>query len=116
MLQCRSRRVAWANLFARAHPIADTGKLLLAHATHQIMCVGALVHRQHTKAAFGRNQIAEEGTEGHRDVGTQGREDVDLSSRREFLRSSLRPFLRNFIVCQEATPKNMRAKRKQVSK
>jgi len=32
----RLRWVAWANLFARAHPIADTGKLSLAHATHQI--------------------------------------------------------------------------------
>ncbi len=30
-------------MFARAHPIADTGKLSLAHATHQITCVGALV-------------------------------------------------------------------------
>ena len=27
------RWVAWANLFARAYPIADTGKLSLAHAT-----------------------------------------------------------------------------------
>ncbi len=36
------RWVAWANLFARAHPLADTGKLSLAHATHQITCVGAL--------------------------------------------------------------------------
>ena len=27
-------RVAWANLFARVHPIAATGKLSLAHATH----------------------------------------------------------------------------------
>ncbi|MCH9002236.1 MAG: amidohydrolase family protein [Planctomycetes bacterium] len=34
--------MAWANLFARAHPIADTGKLSLAHATRQITCVGAL--------------------------------------------------------------------------
>ena len=33
--------VAWANLFARAYPIADTGKLSLAHATHQITFVGA---------------------------------------------------------------------------
>ncbi len=38
------RWVAWANLFARAHPIADTGKLSLAHATHQITCVGTLGH------------------------------------------------------------------------
>ena len=26
---------------ARAYPIADAGKLALAHATHQITCVGA---------------------------------------------------------------------------
>ncbi|MCH9001940.1 MAG: hypothetical protein IIC02_05140 [Planctomycetes bacterium] len=35
--------MAWANLFAHAHPIADTGKLSLAHATHQITCDKALV-------------------------------------------------------------------------
>ncbi len=35
------RWVAWANLFARVYPIADTGKLWLAHATHYITCVGA---------------------------------------------------------------------------
>ena len=28
------RWVAWANLFARAHPITDTVKLSLPHATH----------------------------------------------------------------------------------
>ncbi|MCH9001754.1 MAG: hypothetical protein IIC02_04200 [Planctomycetes bacterium] len=27
--------MAWANLFARGHPIADTGKLSLAHATQR---------------------------------------------------------------------------------
>ena len=31
--------------FARAHPIADMGKLSLAHATHQITRVGALATR-----------------------------------------------------------------------
>ena len=34
--------VAWANLFARAHSITDTGKLSLAHGTHQITCDEAL--------------------------------------------------------------------------
>ena len=37
------RWVAWANLFARAHPIAATGKLSLAHAAHQITWVGVPV-------------------------------------------------------------------------
>ncbi len=36
------RWVAWANLIARAFPIADTGKLSLAHATRQFTCVGVL--------------------------------------------------------------------------
>ena len=35
--------VAWANLFARACPITDTGKLSLVHATHHITCDEALV-------------------------------------------------------------------------
>ena len=34
--------VAWANSFARALPIAYTGKLSLAHGTHQVTCVNAL--------------------------------------------------------------------------
>ncbi len=35
------RRVAWANSFARALPMACTGKLPLAHATHPFTCVAA---------------------------------------------------------------------------
>ncbi len=36
------RGVAWANSFARALPIACTGKLPLTQTTHQITCVGPL--------------------------------------------------------------------------
>ena len=51
------RWVPWANLFARAHPNADTGKLSLAHATRQITCVGALVrvHPPRCKTSYERS-------------------------------------------------------------
>jgi|GEM_PF-2323592 len=38
------RWVAWANLFARAHSIADTGKLSLAHATHPPFLFDSIAH------------------------------------------------------------------------
>ncbi len=49
------RWVAWANVFSRGHSIAATGKLSLAHATHQITCIGALepvrsTHRSKARA------------------------------------------------------------------